>query len=90
MPCVVVEGNQHGLLEFLRASFDLYYNVCSEKLFAFWFFFIFFIFYFYFLPGSNSLFTNYSESTRLKMSSLPVGELTASCLIVEEVKKTRR
>ena len=81
MPCVVVEGNQHGLLEFLRASFELYYNVCSEKSFAF---------FFYFLPGSNSLFTNYLESTRLKMSSLPVGELTASCLVVEEVKKTRR
>ena len=53
-------------------------------------FFNFFDFFFNFLPGSNSLFTNYSESTRLKMSSLPVGELTASCLIVEEVKITRR
>ena len=45
MPCVVVEGNQHGLLEFLRASFELYYNVCSEKLFAFCFFFNFFIYF---------------------------------------------
>ena len=44
MPCVVVEGNQHGLLEFLRASFELYYNVCSEKTFAFCFcFFIIFL-----------------------------------------------
>ena len=48
MPCGVFEGNQHGLLEFLRASFELYYNVCSEKLFAFWFFFYFF-FYFLFI-----------------------------------------